>query len=95
LYQKYRLLPWGYLDRDATDADLPDIKQVALLIEQAYTIAFLHRLTTIVEIRCSLANVLLISLGQEPVTVREVDTGSVATVERLSHPINVLPDKHD
>jgi hypothetical protein len=93
LYNKYRLLIWGYLDSKATDADLPDIKNVALLVEQAYAVAFLQRLTVVAEIHCSWANVFLISLGESPVTVREVATGSFAKAERASYPINVLPPK--
>lgn len=91
LYNKYRLLTWGYLDPRATDADLPEIKNVAILIEQAALAAILQRLTAVAEIHCSFANVLLISFGENPVTVREVSTGSFAKAERLSHPMNVLP----
>ncbi len=91
LYQKYRILLWGYLDPKATDADLPDLKAFADQVRAVYVVSFLQRLTTIAEIHCSLANVFLISLGESPITVREIDTKSAAQVERLSHPIDLLP----
>jgi hypothetical protein len=82
IYQKYGPIFSGFVPAGFADADLPTLKQLALVVGQVEMNRFFTDLRTEAEIQCIRPNVLLIMWGEKPVTIQRYDVGSFSGKER-------------